>query len=133
MDRTRLKWFSHATLVNLIIGPWYFLSLPKGVIIPTSLHGGAFLLLLVIGIALAILAVIFGLRRRVLPAVHLVLALLALMIVGKTHCGCRASRQPQIEFCLWILDVGGVNKLLGLFVLISCHLNLRLTRFGRLF
>ena len=52
---------------------------------------------------------------------------------GKTHCGCHASRQPQIELCLWILDVGGVNKLLGLFVLISCHLNLRLTRFGRLF
>ena len=78
------KWFSHATLVNLIIGPWYFLSLPKGVIIPTSLHGGAFLLLLVIGIALAILAVIFGLRRRVLPAVHLVLALLALMIVARS-------------------------------------------------
>ncbi len=77
------NWFGYATFVNFAIGFWFLGSLPDGLINPATLVGGLFSGFVVVGISMALLAVIYGMRQRVLPALYLMLATLFSMIMAR--------------------------------------------------
>jgi len=75
------NWFGYATFANFTVGFWLFGSLPQGLINPTSLVGGLFSFFLVIGISTALLAAIYSLRFRVMPALSRILGSIFSMIL----------------------------------------------------
>lgn len=75
------NWFGYATFANFAIGFWFFGTLPKGLINPSSLVGGLFSIFLIIGVITALLAAIYGLRFRVMPALYLLLGSVFSMIL----------------------------------------------------
>ncbi len=75
------NWFAGATFVNFAIGFWFLGSLPKGLIIPSTLIGGLFAFFLVLALITAVLAVIAAMRYRPLPAAGLTLATLLFMVL----------------------------------------------------
>ena len=77
------NWFGYATFANFAVGFWFFDTLPMGLINPTSLVGGLFSVFLIIGVITAILAVIYGLRLQVMPALYLLLAAIFSMIMAR--------------------------------------------------
>ncbi len=79
--RCGCNWFGYATFANFAIGFWFFGALPKGLIDPSTLVGGLFSFFLIIGVIAALLAAVYGLRQRVLPALYLLLAAVFSMIM----------------------------------------------------
>jgi len=75
------NWFGYATFVNFAVGFWFFGALPKGIIIPSTLVGGLFSVFLIIGVITALLAAIYGLRQRIMPALCLLLGAIFSMIM----------------------------------------------------
>jgi Na+/phosphate symporter len=78
------RWFSSATLVNFAIGLWFLTSLPTGLLTTSNTTGQLLLFSLGTGILFAIAAVVFGLSRRVIPALSCTLATIALMIAARS-------------------------------------------------
>lgn len=78
------RWFSYATLVNFAIGLWFLTALPKGLLTTSNTTGQLLLFSLGSGILFAIAAVVFGVARRVIPALACILATMALMIAVRS-------------------------------------------------
>jgi len=78
------RWFSSATLVNFAIGLWFLTSLPKGLLTTSNTTGQLLLFTLGSGILFGTAAVVFGLSRRVIPALSCTLATIALMILARS-------------------------------------------------
>lgn len=77
------NWFGYATFANFALGFWFFDALPTGLINPATLVGGLFSCFIVIGIITAVLAVIYGMRRQVMPALYLILTTIFSMIMAR--------------------------------------------------
>jgi len=75
------NWFAGATIVNFAVGFWFLGSLPKGLILPSTLVGGLFAFFLILALITAVLAVIAAMRYRPLPAAGLTLATLLFMVL----------------------------------------------------
>lgn len=75
------NWFGYATFANFAVGFWFFGTLPDGLINPSSLVGGLFSVFLGIGVITALLAAIYSLRLRVMPALYLLLGSIFSMIL----------------------------------------------------
>lgn len=63
-----MNWFTMATFANFAIGTWYFGSLPDSLRNVTNLSSALLLFFLLAGAGAAILALIYGMQRRVRPA-----------------------------------------------------------------
>ena len=75
------NWFGYATFANFAVGFWFFGTLPHAMLAPSSLIGALFAILLIIGVSSALLAAIYGLRLRVMPALYLLLGSIFCMIL----------------------------------------------------
>jgi len=76
-----MRWFAYGTLVQILVGLWFLLSLPTEI---TALFlGGAGLQtwILVLALASALAALILGLLKKVLPALAFLVPTVALMAV----------------------------------------------------
>ena len=64
-----MQWFSYATVAQIIIGFWFLITLPREIMF--SFMGGAGLntAIFILGLAGALLSLVFGFTRRVWPAV----------------------------------------------------------------
>lgn len=78
------RWFGSATLLNVIIGLWFLVSLPQGIVTTATFDGILLLLTLASGLLLAVLALIFSFSARVVPALSCILGTLALMICARS-------------------------------------------------
>lgn len=76
-----ISWFLWGTILNLGAGTWYWGSLPPAVRSLTADGGAFFLIFLVLGIASAILSLIYGSVNRVRPAAFLLLIALLCMVL----------------------------------------------------
>jgi len=76
-----MKWFIHATLLQIVVGFWFQMSLPKNIMMlfmgESRLHTMIFLISLVV----AVLVLFFSIRRNVWLSAGSVLTLLFLMII----------------------------------------------------
>ncbi len=76
-----LAWFNYATLAQILIGFWFLISLPRETMFlflgGRTLH--TFLLLL--GIALVLLAIVLGFKKRLIPATAAVLSAVVVMVL----------------------------------------------------
>lgn len=77
------NWFGYATFINFAVGFWFFGSLPQGLIQPTTFIGALFSIVLLIGIITGLLAVIHGLRLKVIPALRMILLSIFFMILAR--------------------------------------------------
>ena len=75
-----MNWFSYATIANFGVGTWYFGSLPLSIRTVTGAPGAFLLGFLLLGIAAAILSLIYGLRYRVRPAAGTALGAIICMV-----------------------------------------------------
>ncbi len=78
------RWFAYATMVNGVVGLWFLLALPAGLLAITSPYGQFLLLLVGGGAILGAVAVYYGLTCRVIPAIALTLATLFLMLSARS-------------------------------------------------
>ncbi len=74
------KWFAYSTMVNIAVGFWFYFSLPKGMLAHSTPQGIFFIILLIAGLGLSILAIIRALSCRVLAVTHLTLTAVVLMV-----------------------------------------------------
>lgn len=76
-----LRWFAHATAVQIAIGFWFLISLPAGIRI--LFLGGDLVLsgLLLMGVTASVVALMAGLRGRLWPAMTATLATIFSMIL----------------------------------------------------
>jgi len=78
------RWFSYATLGNGAFGLWFLVSLPSGVLTPSTTVGLLLLLTLGGGIVLAVPAVLYGLAGRVIPTLLCILPTIFLMLLARS-------------------------------------------------
>lgn len=76
-----LKWFTYATLVQVLVGVWFLIALPRDIMLlfmgQSALHTGLFL----IGLALVVLSLVFGFKKALWPATASALALILVMVL----------------------------------------------------
>lgn len=77
------RWFAHATLLNVAVGLWFLVALPKGVLTVSTTAGLLLTASLAGGVLLAAPAVVFGLAGRVIAATWCALGAIALMILAR--------------------------------------------------
>jgi len=77
------RWFAHATLLNVAVGLWFLVALPKGVLTVSTTAGLLLTASLAGGVLLAAPAVVFGLTGRVIAATWCALGAIALMILAR--------------------------------------------------
>lgn len=75
-----MNWFSYATIANFGIGTWYFGSQPPAIRTVTGTAGVFLLCFLLLGIAAAILSLIYGLQHRVRHTAGAVLGAIICMV-----------------------------------------------------
>ncbi len=75
------KWFGYSTMANFAIGFWFLGTIPAGAHNVSTPGGALFSLLLLIGIAAGITAIINGLRGKVIRAATYILAAILSMII----------------------------------------------------
>jgi hypothetical protein len=76
-----MRWFTFATVVQIIIGVWFLFSLP-GDIRSLFIGGSSFhTSLLMVSLGLMAITLIFGVYRNVWPATACTLALVLIMII----------------------------------------------------
>ena len=76
-----LRWFSAATVLQILVGFWFLFSLPEN---KTQLFIGANVyatLLLVIGLVGALMALVFSLQNRLWPTIAMTLATILVMVL----------------------------------------------------
>jgi hypothetical protein len=78
------RWFSGATLFNMGVGLWFFLSLPGDILSTAHPQGWFLLLALAGGVVLSVPAVIYGLAARVVPTLLCAMGALALMLLARS-------------------------------------------------
>jgi hypothetical protein len=80
--RQGLLWFSWATVAQMILGVWFLFALPRPVMLLFMGDSGFATALLLIGLAAAILALVFGFLGRLRPAaVHAVLTVVVMVLM----------------------------------------------------
>lgn len=77
------RWFAYATFVNAGVGAWFAGSLPQDIFPEGSTAGFFFFLLLLLGFSSAVIAAIFALREKTVPAFSGLLITLVLMILAR--------------------------------------------------
>ncbi|MDX9834030.1 MAG: hypothetical protein RBT36_02300 [Desulfobulbus sp.] len=82
--RRGCRWFTHATLLNVLVGLWFVAVLPKGVLTLSTTTGLWLTVILVGGIVLTIPALVYGFACRPLPATVCTLTVLALMVGARS-------------------------------------------------
>ena len=76
-----MKWFTYATVVQIIIGFWFLISLPKEVMLSFMGASGLNTAIFLLGLAAAVLSLAFGFTRRVWPATATIAATVVLMVL----------------------------------------------------
>jgi hypothetical protein len=76
-----LKWFSYATLVQIFVGLWFFVSLPRPIMLLFLGDSSLASILLLLGLAAALAALFFGFKGRLAPAFGSMLAAVAFMVL----------------------------------------------------
>lgn len=76
-----MKWFAGATMLNFGAGTWYWGSLPDSVRFLTGDGSAFFLMFIVLGIIMAVMSLIYGMRYQVRPAVYYLLGSLFCMVL----------------------------------------------------
>ncbi|MFH1351549.1 MAG: hypothetical protein ABII26_11550 [Pseudomonadota bacterium] len=76
-----MRWFSYATLAQIAIGLWFLMALPPH--LKMRFMGGDFFYsgVFVVGIAGAVVSLIFGFKQRVVPAAISVIGTIILMVI----------------------------------------------------
>ena len=76
-----MRWFASATALQFLIGGWFFISLPPAVRL--ALMGGDIKATALFGVALgaAVLSLVFGIQRRLWPAMGAVLFTVSVMVL----------------------------------------------------
>ena len=64
-----MKWFAYATVAQIIIGIWFLISLPREIMLSFMGDSGLNTAVFILGLAGAVLSVIFGFTKKVWPAV----------------------------------------------------------------
>lgn len=78
--RRGCRWFSFATMANILVGLWFYFSLPSGIPELSSAEGQWLAMLLVAGLLLSVPAIHAGLAGRVVPAIGWTLATVVVMV-----------------------------------------------------
>ncbi|MGD9948429.1 MAG: hypothetical protein AB7U29_08110 [Desulfobulbus sp.] len=81
--RTGCRWFSFATMLNILIGLWFLFSLPHGLLNLTIPGGQVLAATIGAGLLLALPAIRAGLAGRVVPAVWWTLGTVILMVLAR--------------------------------------------------
>ena len=76
-------WFGYATFANFAIGFWFYGNIPSGIIAGNTFIGFMFSLCMILGIITAIVAAIYGLRQKVIPALYFILAAIFFMVLTR--------------------------------------------------
>jgi hypothetical protein len=76
-----MNWFAGATMLNFGAGTWYWGTLPEHVRLLSGDGSSFFLIFILLGIATAILSLIYGMRHKVRPAVSFLLGSLFCMVL----------------------------------------------------
>jgi len=76
-----LQWFSYATLVQIMIGLWFLISLPSKTMM--LFMGGNMLhtIVFLVGISGAILSLVFGFKKQLWPATASVIGTIVFMVI----------------------------------------------------
>lgn len=74
-----MKWFTYATIVQIIIGLWFLISLPQEVMLSFMGASGLNTTIFLLGLATALLSLAFGFTRRVWPTTATIAATIVLM------------------------------------------------------
>ncbi len=78
--RRGCRWFSFATMANILVGLWFLFSLPPGTVELSSAEGQWLAMLLAVGFLLSLPAIRAGLAGRVVGATLWTLATVAVMV-----------------------------------------------------
>ena len=78
---TGMRWFCYATLAQMIIGLWFFMSLPSDIMTLFMGGNGFYSIVFLVGISGAVLSVILGFKRRLLPTVISLTGTVILMVL----------------------------------------------------
>ncbi len=81
--RRGCRWFSFATMANMLIGLWFLFSLPQGTLDLSTANGQWLVGLIGVGFLLSLPAIHAGLAGRVVPAICWTLATVAVMVVAR--------------------------------------------------
>lgn len=76
-----MKWFTYATLIQLVIGSWFLVSLPRDIMLLFMGRDMFATQVFLISLLLTVLTIIFGVYRKVWPAAGTVVALVFSMIL----------------------------------------------------
>jgi len=76
-----MNWFAGATMLNFGAGTWYWGTLPEHVRLLSGDGSSFFLIFILLGIATAILSLIYGMRHKVRSAVSFLLGSLFCMVL----------------------------------------------------
>ncbi|MBN1549971.1 hypothetical protein JW979_00820 [bacterium] len=78
-----MKWFSHATLLQIFIGLWFFITVPKNIMLLFMGQNILYTSMFIIGIGLSFLTVIMGYRKKVLASTVSMLLTIVLMTLTR--------------------------------------------------
>jgi hypothetical protein len=78
-----LRWFNYATLANLGVGIWFFMTLPAPVRDLATPAGTRLGIVLAAGIVAGILAIIWGFRSQVRACLYATLAGILMMVIAR--------------------------------------------------
>lgn len=127
------RWFSGATLLNMGIGLWFLLSLPRDLLSTAHPMGWPLLLTLAGGIVLSVPAVVYGLAARVVPTLCCAMGTLILMLAARSLLRTAllapwfsVSQLPVIPaasplLCFLAFLAGGIGLILWLIRLVLRH------------
>jgi len=76
-----MRWFTHATVVQILIGFWFMISLPRQVMLSFMGDATVNTVFFVLGLAGAAFSLVFGLTRRVWPATAATIATVVFMAI----------------------------------------------------
>jgi hypothetical protein len=80
---TGCRWFSFATMVNVLVGLWFLFTLPQGVLNLATPEGQLLTALLAGGLVLSLPAIRAGLAGRVVPAINWTLGTVIVMVLAR--------------------------------------------------
>ena len=81
--RRGCRWFSFATMANILLGLWFLFTLPQGTLRLDNVHGQALVAALSVGILTAIPAIRAGLAGRVVATLWWTLATMVSMVLAR--------------------------------------------------
>ncbi|BBO79142.1 hypothetical protein DSCW_65590 [Desulfosarcina widdelii] len=76
-----MRWFTIATVVQILVGFWFLISLPREVMLSFMGGDAPNTVIFILGLAVAAVSLIFGITRRVLPATAATIATVLFMAI----------------------------------------------------